>query len=233
MGSGTTVRKMYTMYKGLMKESEDMIGVDGCDMTLSQYWGYPLQAHHCISCSVMNTVKNGLLSKKAISAGYDINNANNGIALPAYFGHQRLNNEQRHRGGHQKSYYQFVKEKLEPLYDKYKGKNVCPGKPANKSILKDLKGIENNIKGKLEGRKLWLYEWSEQLYNGDYRDEGAATLKSPRKREGSSTAGLDWLEKFGSAKIKRRYRDDAQGKATVRIEWYTKYAYPVPKNLSK
>lgn len=233
MGAGTTTRKMYTLYKGLMRESEDMIGVDGCDMTLSQYWGYPLQAHHCISCSVMNSLEQGKLSKLAESAGYDINNANNGIALPAYFGHQWFNEEQRHRGGHQNSYYEYVEKLLSPLYDQYKNKNLCTDEKARKNILSDLEKIEDNIKSKLENKRLWLYEWSEQLYNGDYRDEGATNLNSSRNREGSSTTGLDWLKVYGSSTVKRRYSVDTDGRKKIRTAWYQKYGYPVPAGVGK
>lgn len=228
--TGTTARKMYRLHKGLMQESEEMLGEDGCDQTLSQYWGYPLQAHHCISCSVMSKLEKRKLAKKAEQSGYDINGRNNGIALPAYFGHQMLNKEMRHRGGHWDEYYDNVKKKLLPIYKKYKDKDLCENKKNQKNILADLQSAENDIKSKLKNKKWWLYDWSDNLYNGDYRDEGDTNLRSARKREGASETGESWFKKYGSAKIKRRYKV-SKGKEKVRTEWYGNYGYPVPSGL--
>jgi hypothetical protein len=214
---------MYTLYKEMI---ESAFGDDGCDQTLSQNHGYPVQAHHCISCSVMADLEAGDMARLAEEAGYDINNGSNGIALPAYFGHMRKESKQRHRGGHWDKYYKNVEETLQPIYDKHKKAKPCSDPEARKNILGDLKSAENKIKVKLTKRTWWLYEWSQQLYNGDYRDEGAGNLNSGRARETSSTAGLQWLSDYAGT-IKRRHEIKG-GKILVRTQWYNKHGYPAP-----
>src|SRR4051794_34997314 len=102
MALGNTARHMYTMYKE-MKEGS-FPGHDPED-TLSELHGYSVQAHHLISCSVMAALESGKMAKLAEESKYDINNRNNGISLPAYFGHQKKDNLPRHRGGHWDDYY--------------------------------------------------------------------------------------------------------------------------------
>jgi hypothetical protein len=228
MTAGRTTRHMYTMYKSMIEEG---FGDDGCDETLSQNHGYPVQAHHLISCSVMAALEGGKLARLAEKSGYDINRASNGIALPAYFGHMRKDNKQRHRGGHWETYYTNVKKQLDPIYEEHEDADPCKNEKDRKSILNALKGAEDTIRGKLEKRTWWLYDWSQQLYDGDYRDEGAGNLNSARTREGSSTAGLQWLGDYPKPDVRRRHELKGQGakrKAHVRTKWYEGYGYPVP-----
>jgi hypothetical protein len=220
---GTVARHMYTLYKEMIDEG---FGDDGCDLTLSQNHGYPVQAHHCISCSVMAALEGGDMARLAEESGYDINNGNNGIALPAYFGHMRKESRQRHRGGHWDKYYKNVEKTIQPIYDKFKNTKPCSDPEARKNILGELKSAEDDIKAKLMKRTWWLYDWSQQLYNGDYRDEGAGNLNSGRAREGSSTSGLQWLTDY-AGQVKRRHQVKS-GKESVRTTWYTNYGYPAP-----
>ena len=228
MTTGNVERHMYTLYKEMI---EDGFGDDGLDQTLSENVGYPVQAHHCISCSVMAAVEGGKLARLAEEAGYDINNGNNGVALPAYFGHTRKDNLQRHRGGHWDKYYQNVEKKLQPIYDEHKGSKPCSDPAARKNILGDLQAAEDFIKDKLLSRKWWLYDWSQDLYDGDYRDEGAGNLKSGRKRDGSSTSGQQWLADYKGNQVKRRHKS-LGSKNQLLSSWYKKYGYPVPGGLT-
>ena len=226
MASGTVARHMYTLYKEMI---EECFGDDGCDMTLSENHGYPVQAHHCISCSVISEIHSRDMARLAEESGYDVNNGNNGIALPAYFGHQRKETRQRHRGGHWDTYYKNVEKTLNPIYEKYKATKPCKDEEARKKILGALQTAENKIKGKLIDRTWWLYDWSKSLWSGDYRDEGTGNLNSARKRDGSSTTGQQWLIDT-AGDIKRRYEEKG-GKKTVREKWYDDNGYPVPGSL--
>jgi len=226
--TGVTSRHMYTLYKQMI---ELLFGNDGCDPTLSANMGYPVQAHHCISCSVMEGYEGGALAKLARDSGYDINNGGNGIALPAYFGHMRKGSKQRHRGGHWDRYYKAVENELKPIYMNYEDAKPCQDPEARKNILGELQAVEKSLKGQLENKTLWLYDWSESLYNGDYRDEGTGEMMSSRTREGSSTSGLQWLKDFSGAQAKRRH-ESKQGHKSVLSSWYASYGYPVPDNLT-
>jgi hypothetical protein len=223
MTTGTVVRKMYTMYKGLL----DDLGESGCDTTLSKSMGYSVQAHHCISCSVMAEHQGGKLAKLAEDSGYDINTASNGIALPAYFGHSRKDNLQRHRGGHWQTYYDYVDKKLAGVYKEYKNADPCNDPEDAADILGALQAVESDIHAKLKNRKLWLYDWSEDLWNADYRDEGTGNMNSGRNREGSSAAGSQWIVDFPAASHRRRHTVSGS-KKSVRNAWYASYGYPVP-----
>lgn len=229
MATGTVTRHMYTLYKEMIG---DAFGDDGCDATLSANTGYAVQAHHCISCSVMADHQAGDMARLAEESGYDINSGNNGVALPAYFGHMRKHDKQRHRGGHWDEYYKNVDKELAKIYKTHKNAKPCSDPEARKNILADLKSAEDKIKAKLMDHKWWLYEWSEDLYNGDYRDEGAGAMNSARDREGSSTAGLQWLTDYAGPKAKRRHSVKA-GKSNLLAAWYSaKYGYPVPGSLT-
>ena len=227
MAVGTVVRHMYTLYKEMIEEA---FGDDGCDQTLSQNHGYPVQAHHCISCSVIGEMRKRDMARLAKESGYDVNNGNNGIALPAYFGHMRRDDKQRHRGGHWDTYYKNVEKTLDPIYEDYKDTKPCKDPVARKNILGDLTSAENSIRSKLEKRTWWLYDWSKDLWNGDYRDEGAGNLNSGRAREGSSTAGQQWLTDY-AGQVKRRHEVPG-GKKKLRTKWYSGYGYPVPGGLT-
>src|SRR3954453_21221099 len=121
-GEGEVARQMYTLYKEMI---ESAFGKAGLDQTLSLNVGYTVQAHHCICCSVIAGMRAGDMGRLAIGSDYDVNNGHNGIALPAYFGHMRKDNKQRHRGGHWDDYYEKVEQKLDPIYDKYKSTKPC------------------------------------------------------------------------------------------------------------
>ena len=221
-------RNMYTLKKDL-KEALDEDG-EGTSETLSKAMGYPVQAHHLISCSVMAKFEKGKLRDLAEESDYDINTGNNGIALPAYFGHQRKDNKVRHRGGHWEDYYEKVRTELAKVYKDYKGTDPCDLEDEDRENIREaLKARENFIRGKLEAKKdWWLYPWSEDLWTKDYRDEGPATMNSSRKREGSYSAGEEWASKYKGRQIKRRYRL-VNDKPVVRDEWYDKkYDYPTP-----
>lgn len=222
---GTVARNMYKLYKEMIEEA---FGDDGCDQTLSENHGYPVQAHHCISCSVIAEMMAGDMARLAEESGYDVNNGNNGIALPAYFGHMRKESKQRHRGAHWDKYYKNVEKKLKPVYDEYKDSKPCKDPEARKNILGALTAVENEIKANIQNRVWWLYDWSQALYDGDYRDEGVGNLNSNRARDGSSTAGEQWLDDY-AGRAKRRH-EVKSGKTAVRSKWYSSYGYPVPNN---
>jgi hypothetical protein len=219
---------MYTMKKEL-KEALDEDG-EGTSETLSEAMGYPVQAHHLISCSVMDKFEKGKLRDLAKASGYDINSGNNGIALPAYFGHQRKDNKVRHRGGHWEDYYEKVRKELAKVYTDYEGTNPCDLEEEDRENIRGaLQARENFIRRSLNAKNSWwLYPWSEELWTKDYRDEGPATMNSSRKREGSYSAGEEWATKYTGRQIKRRHRI-VRDKPVVRSEWYDKYDYPAPK----
>jgi hypothetical protein len=233
MGAGNLARDMYTLKKELGEEED---WDDEEDETLSDAVGYAVQAHHCISCSVIAEPKYKTLAKWAIDSDYDINRGNNGIALPAYFGHMRVENKQRHRGGHDQIYYNKVREELDALLEDLDGVDPCKNEKDRKSVLAALTGAENRIKAGLKGRSIWLYDWSQKLWSKDYRDEGSTNMASGRRREGSKAAGLQWVENFGSREVKRRHAvgKDAKGrdKKVLLAKWYSAYAYPVPGGLT-
>lgn len=225
-GEGTVERAMYTLYKDMNEE----FGDDGCDLTLSENMGYAVQAHHCISCSVIQELHSRDLARLAVDSDYDINNGNNGVALPAYFGHMKHDDRQRHRGGHWDDYYDAVADELNPLYEKYKKTDPCKDATARKNIKAALEAVENRIKKRLLKPSLWLYEWSEKLYNADYRDEGCGNMRAAGDRDGSSSSGLEWIATYGST-IKRRHALSG-GRPALLTDWYTKkYGYPAPGGL--
>jgi hypothetical protein len=221
---GLDLRSMYTLYK----EMKEAGFPDGLDETLSENHGYPVQAHHLICCSVMEQLEGGKMAKLAIASGYDINNGNNGIALPAYFGHQRKETLPRHRGGHWDDYYKKVKTELAKVYKDHKDDKPCNNKTVQDNIKGDLTDLEDLIRTKLTKRQWWLYDWSEELWSKDYRDEGATNMKSPRKRDGSSSSGQQWAATAFPGGVKRRHK--VTGSQTILLsDWYSKkYGYPEP-----
>jgi hypothetical protein len=223
MGGGITDRNMYTMKKALQEEYDE----DGQSDTLSNAAGYPVQAHHLICCSVMQQLEGGKMARLAEASGYDINNGNNGIALPAKFGHQRKEMLARHRGGHWEKYYKNVRTELAKIYKRHKNDKPCGDDPASENIKGDLEDLEDLIRGKLTKRQWWLYDWSEKLWKGDYRDEGIQHMNSSRVPETSYSAGLQWLVNYAGPQVKRRHKmvDD---EPVVRDDWYNHYTYPVP-----
>ena len=227
MGAGTVVRHMYTLYKEMMEQS---FGEDECEPTLSLNHGYPVQAHHLISCSVMQKLEDGDMARLAEDSEYDINNGHNGLALPAYFGHQRREDKVRHRGGHWEDYYEKVRTELAKVYKRHKNKKPCEDEKARESIKGDLFDLETLIKKKLEKPTWWLYDWSQKLWKADYRDEGAGAgaMRSSGDRETSSSAGEDWIAKFPAGQVRRRHKV-VNGKPVLLDSWYEdKYGYPVP-----
>jgi len=231
MGAGDSMRNMYTMKKALKEAVED--DEEGISETLSEAVGYSVQAHHLISCSVMAQLADGKMRLLAEESDYDINNGNNGIALPAYFGHQRKDDLPRHRGGHWEDYYEKVRSELAKIYKDYKDTNPCELEEKDRENIRgDLKACEDFIRGKLlEKRSWWLYDWSKQLWKEDYRDEGGATMNSPRRREGSYSSGLEWATKYAGRQIKRRHRI-VHDRRVLRDEWYDKWGYPLPDGLT-
>ena len=233
MNQGSVERYMYKL-KSELGENENW---NDDDETLSDAVGYAVQAHHCISCSVMNEPKYAQLADWAEISDYDINSEYNGIALPAYFGHTRKENKQRHRGGHDKIYYEKVQEELNKVLKELKGVDPCKNAKDREDVLAALKGAGERIRAGLKQRKIWLYDWSAKLYNADYRDEGATALHNPtRKREGSYSAGMEWAGKFGGGQVKRRHSIETTRKGKERKvlarAWYAKYGYPAPGGLT-
>ncbi len=222
--SGCTSRNQAKLVREGIKEEYG--GKDGLDLTASKRKGYPVQAHHCICCSVIQKNNGGKLAELAIESGYDINNGKNNIFLPAKFGHMKINDEQRHRGGHYKKYYDYVDKKLNPIYQKHKDSDPCNDPEARKNINGDLLSLQSTIYGHLDGKKVWLYDWSKNLYNEDYREEGTASLTSSNQQS-SSTAGLGWVELYPSGQIRRKLLDSGECNET----WYKSKGFPVPGNI--
>jgi len=230
---GSIVRNMYKLKKEL---GEDEDWDDDEDETLSDAVGYSVQAHHCISCSIIGEKKYKQLADWAIASDYDINRGNNGIALPAYFGHMRKENKQRHRGGHDQIYYKEVRKELDKLLKDLKGVDPCKNKQDRVDVLGALTGAEDRLKSGLKSRSIWLYDWSQKLWSKDYRDEGATNMKSGRRREGSYSAGMEWVASFGGRDVKRRYAvvkgPNKKDKKVLLTKWYSAYGYPVPGGLT-
>lgn len=229
MAAGTVLRNMYTLKSEMMEALEGTTD-DGSDTTLSLRIGYPVQAHHCISCSVMQEVAKKQVAKLAKQSGYDINNGNNGLALPKYFGHMKLDKLQRHSGGHSEEYYKHVADELMEFHRTFKDAD-CEDEETKQDILDALQNIENKIRRLLTGKKpsWWLYSWSEELYDGDYRDEGTGDLKALRPRDTSNESGKQWLNDY-RGQVKRRYKV-VKGKNVVRAAFYEDEGYPVPGSL--
>lgn len=222
-GIGNVLRNQAKFVREGIKEE---YGEDGLDLTASKRKGYPVQAHHCICCFVIQKNNSGKLAELAIKAGYDVNNGKNNISLPARFGHMRKKNEQRHRGGHYQDYYDFVDELLDPIYEDHKNSKPCPGNKAAKDILNDLMSCQKRIYSKLDKKRVWLYKWSKDLYNEDYREEGTGALTA-QNQQGSSEAGLAWITEYPKGKPRRKLRLDKK----LRTSWYSSKGFPVPGNV--
>lgn len=226
---GTTPDSLIRYQKRLIKNGmRDNWDLDGIDKTPSAHWGYAHQAHHCISCSVIQAHQ---ISELADISGYDVNNGGNCILLPARFGHMRLNKEQRHRGQHdEKTYYKYVRGYLDKVYEKYQGvdvDDVCDDEKTKNKILKDLKNTQKKIRDKLIKKTLWLNEWSEKLYKADYREEGTFKLKDDTPRCGHHIDGDSWTKIYPKGGPRRKQTK----KGKVRSHWYKKYAFPVPNSI--
>lgn len=233
---GTTTRCMSKLYSQLLKKYRKDFDNEDRSKTRSEFWGYPLQAHHLISCHVMQQYAGGELNNLVLKTEYDINEASNGLDLPAMFGHQMVNEEMRHVGNHDEDlYYAKVKSQLKTVYDKYKNKtpnDICKSETLKKNLKNDLHGREKHIRKMIENKKWWLYKWSKALYKGNYCDEGIQ-LNSSRDPVYSYKAGVQWLNDFGGpGVIKRRYWM-SDGKPVLRKAWYEGHDYPVPKSLKK
>lgn len=74
---GRITRHNYTLVKERLEQWKEELGDDGFSKSATEYFGYPLQAHHCICCSVMQEHSNGKLGKLSIKSGYNINNGDN------------------------------------------------------------------------------------------------------------------------------------------------------------
>lgn len=231
--SGSILRNMYKL-KSELGDEEDWD--DDEDETLSDAVGYAVQAHHCISCSIIGEKKYKKLADWAIASDYDINRGNNGIALPAYFGHMRVENKQRHRGGHDEIYYNKVREELDALLEDLDGVDPCKNAKDRASVLGALTGAENRLKAGLKNRSIWLYDWSQKLWSKDYRDEGGTNMASGRRREGSYSSGMQWVDNFAGGQVRRRHAvarsPKGRQKKVLLAKWYSSYGYPVPGGLT-
>lgn len=139
----------------------------------------------------------------------------------------RLNNEQRHSGGHWEKYYEYVAKKLDPLYKKYKDTNPCNDEKAKKGIYDRLMSIQIEIFNDLFDKKVWLYEWSEKLYNEDYREEGSGDLTMDN-RQGSSSAGVEWVRDYPKGNPRRKHFKNGN----LKEKWYESKGFPVPSSVS-
>lgn len=221
-GAGSVARSQSKLVReGLEEQFPDD---DGNDESASKRYGYPVQAHHCICCSVIQKNSKTKMAKLAIDSNYDVNNGKNCIFLPAKFGHMRHGNLQRHRGGHWQTYYDYVDAKLTKIYQKHKDKKPCSDKKAAKAILGDLMSLQSTLYSKLKNRKLWLYDWSERLYNEDYREEGQGDLKSINQQP-SSAAGLAWADEYPKGSKRRKLQSNGRN---LRKQWYSAKGFPVP-----
>jgi hypothetical protein len=224
MSVGSVLRSQWRLVRqGIIDE----FGDDALDKTASENKGYPCQAHHCICCAVAQKNNKGKLAELLIAAGYDINNGGNNIFLPAKFGHMQLNSEQRHRGGHQVSYYAYVDDGLNPIYTDYKDTDPCNDPEAKKNILGDMMDLQASIKDDLESKGVWLYGWSERLYNEDYKEEGQGALLSANQ-QGSSVAGLAWADRYPSGKTRRKITHDG----SLHSKWYSGKGFPLPSSTN-
>jgi hypothetical protein len=222
MAGGSIARSNYKLKKGLGAT---------LDRSLSKKAGYPLQAHHLISCSVMGMPDFARVAKWAKAAGYDINRKTNGIAMPANFGHTRKKKLQRHNGGHDDIYYKKVRAELQKILDDVVDAKPCPNDQDKKDILAALTSAENRIRRNLAQRNFWLYDWSEELWEADYRDEGAGNLANPYGRERAYAAGIQWNADYPRGGLRRRH-EVVGSQAVLRDAWYNRYGYPLPRSTT-
>jgi hypothetical protein len=72
-----------------------------------------------------------------------------------------------------------------------------------------------------------LYASSRELFNGDYKDEGATSLTAVMAQPSTGKAsGIQWLKRF-AAGVKRRHTLVA-GQAVLFTPFYTYWNYPPP-----
>jgi hypothetical protein len=198
--------------------------------------GIPDQAHHLLSSSVVIELDYEYRSRAkklmANASGYQLNAAPNGILLPTHFGHQMKLNRQRHRGNHRERYYRDVKKILRPKYDKFETLDVCK-EPTKSQFLACFTDAENLVRSNIVSRVWWLYDWSQPLWDGDYRDEGTGDLSLNRPPDTSQETGKQWLtDKAGD--IKRRYMTITVGSTKrniVNTKWYASHTYPKPGSI--
>jgi hypothetical protein len=201
----------------------------------------PVQAHHLLSSNVVIELDYEYRSRAkrlmANSAGYKLNAAPNGINLPTHFGHQMKIDKQRHCGNHWDTYYANVKAELRPIYDKFETEDVCKDPVARQKFLGKFKDAEDAVRAEVEGAppSWWLYDWSEELWTHDYRDEGTGNMKLTRKPDKSYEAGKEWVAKKSSkGEIKRRYIEQKTGSSTKNVvnrQWYSVRSYAVPTGI--
>lgn len=223
-GGAATPKELLRNQSQLNSEGiKDKFGDDGCDKTASERYGHPVQAHHCICCAEIQKHQGGATGQLAVKSGYDINRGTNNIFLPAKFGHMRINDQQRHRGGHSQEYYDYVKKGLDPIYTKYKDADPCKNDEDRKNILGALTDLESEIKSALSDKDVWLYHWSETLFNEDYREEGPGDLKTETQQAGSE-AGLAWATIYKKGEARRKLMKDG----SLKSQWYSAKGFPVP-----
>lgn len=191
----------------------------------------PNQAHHALSSSVILELdaKPEYGPKLAEKAGYNINNANNGILMPARYGHQKAMNLQRHEGGHSEAYYTKVRELIEPIWEDYKNLDHCKDPQGVTDLLADLADNENVAKTQISDIGWELYARSKELFTKDYKDEGQGDLSNKsRPNDPSRASGLGWIgfEAIGN-NLRRRY-EVKNGEKVVYAGFYDYYGYPSP-----
>jgi hypothetical protein len=219
-GRSSSLRRYIKKYLGLVIKQSEM----------------PNQAHHALSSSeiLKLEVDPEYQQNLAENSGYDINNANNGILMPARYGHQKRMKLQRHEGGHSEDYYLQVERILVPIYGAYQQMDPCTDSEGKEDLLADLRDAENDAKQQIKELNWELYARSKELYEEDYKDEGQGELSmshQERPRDTSRASGLGWLDvEAKDNNIRRRYRI-VDGKEEVNTEFYDTYGYPYPSNL--
>lgn len=191
----------------------------------------PNQAHHALSSSVILALDADpkYQPELAETSGYDINNANNGILMPARYGHQKRMNLQRHEGGHSEKYYDKVREHIEPIWKDYKDLDHCNDPQGVEDLLADLAGKENSAKTRIKNLKWELYDRSKELYTKDYKDEGQGDMSNlSRPHDPSRASGLGWLDVEAQGNNIRRRYEVKNGKKVVYTNFYTTRGYPPP-----
>lgn len=102
---------------------------------------------------------------------------------------------------------------------------------AKKQFLGKMKSAEDNVRGKVSGRSLWLYDWSKPLWDADYRDEGTGDLNVTRPPDINAKIGMQWLKETAGGVKRRWILQGKKKKKVVNKAWYGAQGYPKPGGL--
>jgi hypothetical protein len=113
------------------------------------------EAHHLIP---INEAKSSTALPEAAKVGYDINNGNNGIALPKDEAEAKKTGKPLHRGNPSPEYKDFVTDLLQELDDDYIAAKQ-DGEPWSKDeLLKQAHQVEDTIRKALTQRKVFIHK---------------------------------------------------------------------------